>query len=91
MPDVTPNLGLVLSRYEDQEHLEYNANWETLDSTPGQTGYTGYTGPHTGYTGYTGDTGPDFTDFTGYTGPMTLVGYGQTSVLGSPYWVPLYN
>jgi hypothetical protein len=22
MPDTTPNLGLVLSRYEDQEHLE---------------------------------------------------------------------
>jgi len=68
MPDTTPNLGLVLSRYEDQEHLEYNANWETLDSTPGQTGYTGYTGPHggassTGSTGYSGYSG-----YSGYTG-----------------------
>jgi hypothetical protein len=32
MPDITPNLGLTLSRYEDQEHLEYNANWRKLDS-----------------------------------------------------------
>ena len=33
MPDTTPNLGLILSRYEDQEHLEYNSNWKTLDHT----------------------------------------------------------
>ena len=37
MPDVTPNLGLVLSRYEDQEHLEYNANWKALDAASFQT------------------------------------------------------
>jgi hypothetical protein len=28
----TPNLGLVLSLFDDQEHREYDANWSTLDA-----------------------------------------------------------
>jgi hypothetical protein len=31
--NVTPNLGLILSQYDDQEHREYNNNWGILDQT----------------------------------------------------------
>ena len=32
MPNTTPNLGLVLSLYADQEHREYDANWLAIDA-----------------------------------------------------------
>ena len=32
MPNTTPNLGLILSLYADQEHREYDANWLALDA-----------------------------------------------------------
>src|SRR5208337_1666387 len=34
MPDTTPNLGLILSRYDDAEHRDDNTNLQILDKPP---------------------------------------------------------